>query len=78
MIDRALADVKARANEFSAMDAVCGDGDHGTAIVDALVGINESAEKGTEFKSMLGDMAMNAMSKSCGSTSTLVGAFFWG
>ena len=36
MINKALVDVTARADEFSALDAVCGDGDHGTAIVEAL------------------------------------------
>ena len=78
MIDLALVDISARADEFSALDAVCGDGDHGTAIVDALKAIDGSAKKGTEFKAMLSDMAMTAMTQSCGSTSTLIGAFFLG
>ena len=78
MIRQALADVSARADEFSAMDAVCGDGDHGTAMVEALTAINESAQDAGEFKTMLGNMAMAAMSRSCGSTSTLIGAFFLG
>ncbi|TKG91542.1 dihydroxyacetone kinase subunit L [Puteibacter caeruleilacunae] len=78
MIDQALADIKARADEFSALDAVCGDGDHGTAIVEALTAIQGSASQGTEFKTMLMDMAMTSMSKSCGSTSTLIGSFFMG
>jgi dihydroxyacetone kinase-like protein len=78
MIHQALTDVKARANEFSALDAICGDGDHGTAMSEALTGIDEAAFNGSEFKQMLGDMAMAAMSRSCGSTSTLIGSFFMG
>lgn len=60
------------------MDAVIGDGDHGTAIVTALSCIVRSAQQGTEFKSMLMDMGMNVMLEVSGSTSTLLGALFLG
>lgn len=78
MLDHALKQIKAREDEFSKLDAVIGDGDHGTAIVTALSAINRIAGNGTEFKAMLGDMGMGVMLEVSGSTSTLLGAFFLG
>jgi len=78
MLDNALTHIKAREEEFSKLDAVIGDGDHGTAIVTALTAITKIAKTGTEFKSMLGDMGMGVMLEVSGSTSTLLGAFFLG
>jgi phosphoenolpyruvate---glycerone phosphotransferase subunit DhaL len=74
----ALAQVSARADEFSRLDAVTGDGDHGTAIVQALTSAVEAAEKGTEFKTMLNEMGFNVMMQTSGSTSTLFGGFLLG
>ena len=71
MLDNALKQIKAREEEFSKLDAVIGDGDHSTAV-------NKSAQSGTEFKQMLGDMGMDVMMEVSGSTSTLLGAFFLG
>ena len=56
MMRNALKHVKLREDEFSKLDAVIGDGDHGTAIVTALSCVMDPLEKGTEFKSMLNDM----------------------
>ena len=78
MLRNALACITERADEFSRLDAVLGDGDHGTAIVQAMSAIVESAEKGTEFKSMLNDMGFNVMLQISGSTSTLLGGLFLG
>lgn len=78
MMNKALENIKAREEEFSKLDAVIGDGDHGTAIVTALSCIVRSARQGTEFKSMLMDMGMNVMLEVSGSTSTLLGALFLG
>ncbi|MCI7358535.1 MAG: DAK2 domain-containing protein [Parabacteroides sp.] len=78
MMNKALENIKAREEEFSKLDAVIGDGDHGTAIVTALSCIARSAQQGTEFKSMLMDMGMNVMLEVSGSTSTLLGALFLG
>lgn len=78
MLDNALKQIKAREDEFSKLDAVIGDGDHGTAIVTALSAINRIAQNGTEFKAMLGDMGMGVMLEVSGSTSTLLGALFLG
>jgi phosphoenolpyruvate---glycerone phosphotransferase subunit DhaL len=74
----ALARVKERADEFSRLDAVTGDGDHGTAIVQALHSSVEMAEKGIEFKTMLNEMGFNVMMQTGGSTSTLFGALILG
>ena len=78
MWKRALKDVGERAGEFSSLDAVTGDGDHGTAIVQALASVVDAAEKGTEFKTMLNDMGLNVMMQTSGSTSTLIGGFLLG
>lgn len=78
LLDHALTQIKVRENEFSQLDAVIGDGDHGTAIVTAFSAAVKSAEKGTEFKAMLNDMGFAIMLETSGSTSTLLGAFFLG
>ena len=78
MLTTALANIKAREDEFSKLDAVIGDGDHGQAIVTAMSAIVATSEKGTEFKSMLNDMGFDVMLQVSGSTSTLLGAFFLG
>ncbi len=78
MVNLALLNCTERAEEFSNLDAVAGDGDHGTAIVAALNAVVEAGEKGVEFNEMLSNMAFGVMEESCGSTSTLMGAFFMG
>ena len=78
MLTTALANIKAREDEFSKLDAVIGDGGHGQAIVTAMSAIVATAEKGTEFKTMLNDMGFDVMLQVSGSTSTLLGAFFLG
>lgn len=78
MLNNALKNIKDREDEFSKLDAVIGDGDHGQAIVSAMSAIVATAEKGTEFKSMLNDMGFDVMLQVSGSTSTLLGAFFLG
>lgn len=78
MLSVALKNIKAREDEFSRLDAVIGDGDHGQAIVTAMSAIVSSAEKGTEFKTMLDDIVFTVMLQVSGSTSTLLGAFFLG
>ena len=78
MLNNALTHIKAREDEFSKLDAVIGDGDHGQAIVTAMSAIVATAQKGTEFKAMLNDMGFDVMLQVSGSTSTLLGAFFLG
>ncbi len=74
----ALEDIKAGADEFSRLDAVIGDGDHGEAIVTAMIEVEKVCATGTKFKSMLNDMAFGVMLNTSGSTSTLLGAFLLG
>jgi len=78
MLRGALMRVKEREVEFSELDALTGDGDHGTAIVTALSVALRAAGKGTDFKTMLNDMGFVVMMETSGSTSTLLGAFFLG
>ena len=78
MFNAALAAIKAREEEFSQLDAVLGDGDHGQAIVTAMNVVVEKAQAGAGFKSMLGDMGMEVLNHVSGSTSTLLGAFLLG
>jgi len=79
MFRKALERIKEREDEFSRLDALTGDGDHGTAIVTALNTAVKVAEKGsTDFKTMLYDMGIAVMMETSGSTSTLLGAFFLG
>ncbi len=78
MLDNALKEITLRKDEFSHLDAVLGDGDHGEAIVTALTAIVATAQNGTEFKSMLNNMGFDVMLQVSGSTSTLLGAFFLG
>lgn len=78
MLDVALGAVKEREQEFSELDAITGDGDHGTAIVQAMTSVVEAAAPSTEFKQMFNDIAFNIMLQTSGSTSTLLGGFFLG
>jgi dihydroxyacetone kinase-like protein len=78
MIAAALAAVTEHSAELSGLDAATGDGDHGTAICQAMGAVNRSAMQGTELKQALNDMGFAAMTESCGSTSTLIGALFLG
>ena len=76
MLNNALKNIKEREDEFSKLDAVIGDGDHGQAIATAMSAIVATAQTGTEFKAMLNDMGFDVMLQVSGSTSTLLGAFF--
>ena len=75
---KAFECIKEREDEFSKLDALTGDGDHGTAIVTAFSAAVKTVEKGTDFKTMLNDMGFAVMIETSGSTSTLLGAFFLG
>ena len=78
MLELALTNIKAKEQEFSELDAIAGDGDHGTAIVAAMNVLVEQAQTGSDFCSMLNDMGMAVMMQVSGSTSTLLGAFVLG
>ena len=78
MLRKALERIKEREDEFSKLDALTGDGDHGTAVVTALTVAVNAAEKGTDFKSVLNAIGIAVMMETSGSSSTLMGAFFLG
>ncbi len=78
MLQAALEAVRAREQEFSELDAITGDGDHGTAIVQAMTSVVEAAGPAQEFKQMFNDISFNIMLQTSGSTSTLLGGFFLG
>lgn len=78
MTAAALVAVSEHSDELSALDAATGDGDHGTAICQAMGAVDRTAQQGSDLKQALGDMGFAAMTESCGSTSTLIGALFLG
>ncbi len=78
MLERALDEIQKREEEFSKLDAIAGDGDHGTAIVTAMRILVTEAKSATDFPTMFSDMGMGVMMQTSGSTSTLLGAFFMG
>ncbi|WP_042372877.1 dihydroxyacetone kinase family protein [Bacteroides neonati] len=78
MIESAAKNITERADEFSQLDAVLGDGDHGEAISTAFQVIAKSATGSKDFKTLLGDMGFGVMLETSGSTSTLLGGFLLG
>ncbi|MFR6032482.1 MAG: DAK2 domain-containing protein [Bacilli bacterium] len=78
MFSAATAEISARENELSALDAVCGDGDHGSAVKGAMRAANDAVSKASNLKAAFFDAGFAAMSHSNGSTSTLFGSFFMG
>lgn len=78
MIACASQNISARSDEFSRLDAALGDGDHGEAITMAMAAIAKAADKGGDFKTMLGEMGFGVMLETSGSISTLLGAFLLG
>lgn len=78
MIANACSVITERAEEFSKLDAALGDGDHGEAISTALKVMQTDSNKGTDFKTILGEMGFGVMLQTSGSTSTLLGGFMIG
>ena len=78
MFTAAQAVIVAKEQDFSQLDAVIGDGDHGTAMTAAFNAAVETINTEADFKTTLGEMGMNVMLKTSGSTSTLLGGFLLG
>jgi len=78
MLGAALVAVKEKENHFSQLDAVTGDGDHGTAIVTALSFAVSASKEASDFNSMFNEIGFSVMLNTSGSTSTLMGGFFLG
>ncbi len=78
MFAQAAADITANEKDLCALDAVCGDGDHGTAIKGAICAANDSFQNASNLKDAFFEAGMAAMSNSNGSTSTLFGSLLMG
>lgn len=78
MFASAAAKITAAEAELCALDAVCGDGDHGIAIKGAINAANEAFQSASNIKDAFYDAGFAAMSHSNGSTSTLFGALLMG
>lgn len=78
MLEAAYAAVREKADYFSQLDAITGDGDHGTAIVAAMNVAVSSSIAAPDFKVMFNDIGFGIMLNTSGSTSTLLGGFFLG
>ncbi len=78
MLQTALTLVREKESYLSQLDAVTGDGDHGTAIVAALNAAITASEAATDLKAMFNDIGFGIMLTTSGSTSTLLGGFFLG
>lgn len=77
MIAAAGADVRENEKLFSELDAASGgDGDHGTAIVTAFNAMAKAG--GDDFKTYLKALSDGLQNETCGSTSTLYGAWLQG
>jgi dihydroxyacetone kinase-like protein len=78
MLEAAFIAIRKKEDYFSQLDAVTGDGDHGTAIVTALGAALTASKAAADFKGMLNDIGFGIMLNTSGSTSTLMGGFFLG
>ncbi len=73
----AQAEINAQEKHLSELDAATGgDGDHGTAIVAAMKAIVKA--EGSDFKSLIADMAERLSTEVSGSTSSLYGSWLEG
>lgn len=78
MLESALSVIKKNEVYLSQLDAVTGDGDHGTAIVTALYAAVAASGTETDFDKMFNEIGFGIMLNTSGSTSTLLGGFFLG
>lgn len=78
MFARATEDIAEKEKDLCALDGVCGDGDHGTAIKSAMTAANGVIQNATELKEAFFDAGFAALSHSNGSTSTLIGSLLMG
>ncbi|MGI6401767.1 MAG: DAK2 domain-containing protein [Thermoguttaceae bacterium] len=74
----ALALVTEHLDELNALDAATGDGDHGAAIESTLQAAVKASEAPATLSDALSNIAMEIMSATGGSTSSLNGSFYMG
>ncbi|HKL20511.1 MAG TPA: DAK2 domain-containing protein, partial [Tichowtungia sp.] len=80
MLKTAAVNVDAEHENLSKLDAVTGDGDHGTTILRTMKAVEASVEAAGEMSlnEMLKDAAMKVMMCDGGSVSPLLGSWFMG
>jgi dihydroxyacetone kinase-like protein len=78
MLQAALTAAESQLTVLNQLDAATGDGDHGTAILTALQAAIGASQKEGTLKTTLETIGWDIMSKTSGSTSTLLGSFFIG
>lgn len=78
MFAAAAQEIEAQEKYLCSLDAVCGDGDHGTAIKGAICAANAAMQNAGDLKNGFFDAGFAAMSNSNGSTSTLFGSLLMG
>jgi len=81
MLSAATNSVELNIAHLNQLDSATGDGDHGTSMVKAIRAASKSvaeAPVGQSFKETLHNAGWAVMGEDCGSTSSLIGAFFMG
>lgn len=76
----ASAEIKANHQELSKLDAVLGDGDHGTSILRVMQVMEKALEEqaGASLQAKFAEVSTAVMMADAGSTSPLLGSFFEG
>lgn len=76
----ASAEIKANHQELSKLDAVLGDGDHGTSILRVMQVMEKALEEqaGASLQAKFAEVSNAVMMADAGSTSPLLGSFFEG
>jgi dihydroxyacetone kinase-like protein len=80
MLAGAVAEVKAAHQQLSALDSICGDGDHGTTMLRAANLLEKCISQGSgkSVQTFLGDVAWALMGLDGGATGPLLGSLFLG
>ena len=81
MLSTATASIETNVAHLNQLDSSTGDGDHGTSIVKAIRAAFQSvseAPSGQSLMEILYNAGWAVMGEDCGSTSSLIGAFFMG
>ena len=81
MLSAASTSMESNVALLNQLDSATGDGDHGTSIVKAIRAASQSvaaAPSGQSLKEILYNAGWAVMGEDCGSTSSLIGAFFMG
>ena len=81
MLAAATAVIESNVAHLNQLDSATGDGDHGTSIVKAIRAASKSVSEAPQeqsLKEILFNAGWAVMGEDCGSTSSLIGAFFMG